>query len=404
MADAPVDAVDRLLAGELSAEEERRLAQSALDDPDLFDTLTAAAAVQAVVAERDHRETLDERSRRVTDHAQHATGHARQDVRRGLQILAGVALAAAATIAIAVGYFRSTPAIPSAPAVVVSQSPVEIAPVVLTARVERTADQTFRSEPSSSRIPRQTGTVVTVRDDDVEIDLGSLDGISEGLTLTVLHPTAGSKPSAITVTTVFRERARGRPRGGSVVGAGDRVEVNAGVHVKAILEQAFARQSAQDQAGAAKLLELAASNAESPDVPADVRRQAREQLGELRHQSGELADAARLLGAAAGEFEKAPVASSSERADALNELGAVQIEQHDYPSAERTLRSAEVSAAGAAKMRVMNNLGAVAALRGDRAAAKSFYESAHALAAESPDLASDRAVIEKNLTALGLSQ
>ena len=385
MADASVDTIDPLLAGELSAEDQRRMAQLALDNPDLFDRLTAAAAVRAVVAERDHRETSV------------------QGVRRRLQVLAGAALAAAATIVVAVAYFRSTPAAPSAPAVAVSQ-PVEIAPVLLTARAGQTPDQTFRTDASSSRLPRQSGTIVTVHDDVVEIDLGSLDGLSEGLKLAVLRPGPASEPGEIIVTTVFRERARGRPGGGSALRAGDRIDVGAAVYLKAILEQATARQSAQDRVGAEQLFELAASNAESPEVPADLRRQARERLGLVRHQSGTLADAARLLTAAADEFEKAPVASRSERADVQNELGAVQIEQRDYSSAERTLRSAEASAAGVAKMRVMNNLGAVAALRGDRTAAKSFYESARTLAAESQELASDRAAIEKNLSALRLPQ
>src|SRR5262245_44264632 len=45
MADAFDDRLDRYVAGELSAREQRELAQAALDDPALFDTLTAAALV-----------------------------------------------------------------------------------------------------------------------------------------------------------------------------------------------------------------------------------------------------------------------------------------------------------------------------------------------------------------------
>jgi Flp pilus assembly protein TadD len=52
-------------------------------------------------------------------------------------------------------------------------------------------------------------------------------------------------------------------------------------------------------------------------------------------------------------------------------------------------------------MRILNNLGAIAALGGDRTGAKSLYESAAVLAGDSPELASDREVIEKNLNTLG---
>ena len=53
MPDMPADSLDRLLAGELSRSEERRLAQAALDDPELFDALTAAAVAKAGLASAD---------------------------------------------------------------------------------------------------------------------------------------------------------------------------------------------------------------------------------------------------------------------------------------------------------------------------------------------------------------
>ena len=45
MADVPEETIDRLLAGELPAAEQRRIAQAALSDPDLFEQLTAAGVV-----------------------------------------------------------------------------------------------------------------------------------------------------------------------------------------------------------------------------------------------------------------------------------------------------------------------------------------------------------------------
>lgn len=95
-----------------------------------------------------------------------------------------------------------------------------------------------------------------------------------------------------------------------------------------------------------------------------------------------------------------PAASSAERAEVLNELGSVQIEQRNLAAAGQTLRAAESYATGASKVRVANNLGALAALRGDRAAADASYQLAYALATDAPELAAERAAIERNLNAL----
>jgi hypothetical protein len=49
MPDSREALLDRHLAGELSQREQRALAQTALDDPELFDLLPAVVAVKAVV-------------------------------------------------------------------------------------------------------------------------------------------------------------------------------------------------------------------------------------------------------------------------------------------------------------------------------------------------------------------
>jgi Flp pilus assembly protein TadD len=51
-------------------------------------------------------------------------------------------------------------------------------------------------------------------------------------------------------------------------------------------------------------------------------------------------------------------------------------------------------------VRVTNNLGAVAALRGDVAAADRLYRQARSLAGASAGLAADREAIDKNLDGL----
>jgi tetratricopeptide (TPR) repeat protein len=174
------------------------------------------------------------------------------------------------------------------------------------------------------------------------------------------------------------------------------------MYVAAILAQVAARRAAGDPTTAHALAELAASQARTSGVTPDMRRRALDQLGTLKHQKGELDEAARLLRGAADEFDSAPVAGPAERAAVLNELGAVQIGLKDYVTAERTLLTAQDYATDAIKVRVMNNLGAVAALRGDRRAAERYYQSARALAGESAALAADRAAIDRNLTGIGI--
>src|ERR1700686_2961116 len=49
MPDSPDSRLDRYLAGELSAPEQRELARAALGDPELFDVLTVTAAVKATL-------------------------------------------------------------------------------------------------------------------------------------------------------------------------------------------------------------------------------------------------------------------------------------------------------------------------------------------------------------------
>jgi hypothetical protein len=389
VADTPDIAIDRLLAGEMSAEEQRRLAQAALDDPNLFDTLTVAAVVRSTLSE-PHRSGAQIE----------ALPPALLQPRRGVWLAS--ALAVAATIVMTFVYVRTRPSVAPVPAAAaVAEPPVSIAPVLLTARAAATPTDTFRSNPTSSRLPKRSGTIVTIRDGIADIDIGSLDGISEGLNVNVLGVDGGSERGQLTITTVFRERSRGRLTAIAPARVGDRVEVSAGVHVTAALEQATARETAQDVAAVRALLELAASTAESRDVPANLRRQARQRLAVFKHRSGDLGEAERLLTLASAEFETPPVASVAERADLLNELGVVQIEQREYSTGERTLRSAESYASDAARMRILNNLGAIAALGGNRTQAKSLYESAAVLAGNSPELASDRAAIETNLNTLG---
>jgi len=378
MDDSRADDIDRLLAGDLSPGDQRRLAQAALDDGEVFDRVMAAAIAKSAL----------ESGVAAVDRPKDAGG---ETSRRRLWPVLVAAGAIAAALALAISYARpaSRVAQPS-PVARAAPSPAAIPmPILLTARSEAQTTPVFRTDEEVSRLPRDAGTVVDVHDGVVDLELGSLDGMTQGLDV-----------GGLRIATVFRERSRARVVGASTPNAGDRIVVAPAVHVRALIDQAAARRAANDEATAEKLLALATNAAAAPSVPADLRRQSFEQLGILAHRAGRLTDASRALATAADTLDAAPAASPSERADTLNELGAVQIEQRDYGAAERTLASAQEHAAGATKMRVTNNLAAVKALEGDLAAAESLYRLALSVAGGAPQMASERASIERNLTAV----
>jgi hypothetical protein len=355
MPDVPAETLDRLLAGELPAADERRLAQAALTDPDLFELLTAAGVARtAAVADRDAKD----------ESIPHARGI------RSTRVLITLAAAASIVLAAALWSVRSarTPAVTGNVATAPAVSPVTVPPVLLVARFNAATDPAFRADATISRAPKQAGAIVSVHDGDVDVDLGALDGLTQGMELRAVR-SGDPRSRRLTIVAVFRERSRGRLATGADVQAGDRVDVAPTVHVSAILEQVAARRAAGDHASAQTLAELAESRSRTGDVAPDVRRRSLDQL-----------------------------------ASVLNELGAIRIEQRDYAAAERALQSAQSYAAGVTRMRVTNNLGALAAIRGDRAAADTLYRQALSLAGDSADVAADRQAIEKNLAGLNTSR
>jgi hypothetical protein len=380
MRELPAESLDRLLAGELARSEERRLAQDALGDPDLFEALTAAALTRTALEPE-----LKRRSR------------------RSAAVVA--ALAAAAALVLAVAYSRSSNR-PSPPQPVsppfAAAPPVTWQPVLLGVRLDVVPGQTFRADVAHSREPRPTGAVVSVRDGSADVDIGSLDGLTQGSTPALVRD--GHPLGRLTITTVFRERARGRVDRGAVVQPGDRVDVEPAVHVGAILDRVAAKKAGGDFRGARDLARLAVSRSQNEAVPADIRRRSLFELAALERQAGDLEQAARLLQQDVDAFDQAPAAAGAERGEVLNELGVVQIDRRDLVAAERALGSAQALATGATRARVANNLGAVTALKGDRAAAERFYRLADSLAATDPALVVDRQAIAKNLAGLQTSR
>jgi hypothetical protein len=348
MDDHKAGAIDRLMAGELSAAEQRQLAQAALDDEELFDRLSAAGVARTALRGEANR------------------------VRRRPWVrfaVGGVTAAAAAVLFLAVrSYSRpagSETQVSKAPAAAADPSVPPVATptaILLTARVDTATTSTFRTGGEASRMPKRNGTVVTVTDGTVDLDLGSLDGLTQGLELPVTSTASGSAGAGrVRITAVFRERSRAQRVAGDVH-PGDRVVSAPGTYATALLSQVRARQTARDWTGANALVALVVAE---PQAPPDLRREALER-----------------------------------RAEIFNELAAIDIGQGRYAEAERTLDAAQGDASETVKIRVANNRGVLAARRGDRTAAGTFYRQAASLAGASPGHGDEQATIAKNLLSL----
>ena len=161
------------------------------------------------------------------------------------------------------------------------------------------------------------------------------------------------------MTTVFRERARGRLLTGRAI-ANDRVRVG----------------------------------------DAAQRRQTWERLAALEYQAGSVQAAEKHYQAVVESLNEEPAASRREQAGAFNNLAVLRLLTGNYDGAEAPLNQA-VSISPKTDIvyaRSVNNLAVLAEMRGDRRKAEALYadaQRAFAGLADSP--AQDRRAVETNL-------
>jgi len=221
--------LDRFARGELSPAESRELARQALASPELFEELTSTAIARAALAHRKPRKRIWPRM---------------------------AALAAAAVIgAVSLYMLRQSPRAPAA-AIAISGPPVFLGR-------GSDAGAPFRGAEPESRAPRSAGSVTSIADGSADIDLGSVDGLAKDGTVEVVR--GGRTMGTIELTTIFRERARGKATPGLTVLPADRVRVPAPIHLRALLDQIAALSARGDAKEARRMAVQAAAN-ESLDV------------------------------------------------------------------------------------------------------------------------------------------
>lgn len=325
------DRVDRYRRGELTPAEARQLAQESLESPELFDELACSALAKAAVAPPPAA------------------------TRRRSRFLLPGSIAAAIAAFLALYWFRAVPSKPARPPMQPSlaSSAAPGQPILLASDLEpqpgQDASPVFRGVETAARAPRPEGAILAIEDGEATVDLGSLDGIAKGTALEVMR---GPAPSArVIVTTVFRERARGRIEGG---GASLRQRVR---------------------------------------VPAAVYANALAALAAIEYRGGAHPAAEAHYQAAADALSAAPETAANQLPSVLNNLAVLRILRGDHAAAEANLTTAlaKSPASDIVHARAANNLGVLAELRGDRQRAASLYQDA----IRSP--AGEQSIIGKNL-------
>jgi hypothetical protein len=324
------DSMDRYVRDELSPAEARELAQASLDSPELFADLTDSALAKAAL----YTGTLP-------------TDKIVRFPRKACFVIGGLA---AAVLLISLAIVRPWRA-----------SQPQGQPILLASGLQFTPTPVFRGAETDSRTMRTAGSIVSIADGVANIDLGSLDGLAKGNELPVFRDDRSTEAIGhLQVTTVFRDRARGRVLDGQVR-AKDRVRVDDASHLDALLEQVDAFYNRGDADAAYRMAEQASPWVQTANLP------------------------------------------PARQAVWWNQLAVLRMRRGDYVHAEEPLSRA-VSASpqpGLPYARIVNNLGVLAELRGDRRVAESRYADAvqaFAAVADAPE--QERRAAEANLARL----
>lgn len=380
------DRIDRYARRELTPADARELAQASLDSPELFEELTWSAVAKAGLPSVPSAKVV-RFPRKVWF------------------------LATAAAALVLIGFYtvrlslsppksadiatnsQAKPALPS------FAHPGE--PLLLATGIDPVQPGTyvFRSAVPDSRAPRSTGSIVLFEDGLATINLGSLDNLAKGSELQVFRDERSTQPMGrMVVTTVFRERARGRIISAQQIPIHSEVRVAGAVYLGALLEQVDALNHRGDLPAARMKAEEAERWAETAGVPPLDRGKAIEKLATLEYLGGDIPSAERHFNLAADSLDTAPLA---EQSAAWNNLAVARLSTGDYAGAEAPLNRA-VSKSPRTDMiyaRSLNNLGVLAEVRGDRRKAESLYADAlRSLTAIANAPEQERQAVETNLT------
>jgi len=358
--------IDRYMDRELDPAAARALAHEALDDCDLFEELTAVALVEAALkspATTDRalaQAAIDDEHLFDTLVARGAVDAAVRAPRRRKYWPMAVAGAAAAAGLLAFFILRPSSPPVQAPAqqTQVTISKPAVAPTILLTRDLQPARShgrpIFRGAEKASRAPKSEGAIVSMEGGIATVNLGSLDGLAKGTELSVIRD---KQVGRILVTTVFRDRARGKIVDGAGIQPNDSVRVPSSAHLSAILQQVDALAANGDLKAARDI----ARNALAGGTPGETRPLL-ERLAALDYQAGAIDAARERYEVVVNNFDQPPAAPASEQAMTLASYGTLCLLAGDAQRADDLLRKALVKAADPAlRSQILNNLAAAPA-------------------------------------------
>jgi tetratricopeptide (TPR) repeat protein len=412
------DRKDRFARSELTAAEARQLAQESLSDAELFEDLTFSALAKEALTSPSVRKQLKQPD---------SGAKVVRFPRKARVFLAGAAAAAAivfVSISLRSSFLRqnrtslaqnpsglSAPPPSLKPALASTAKlgqPVLLASSLLAELGHRDGAQVFRSPEPESRSPQSAGSIISIADGLATVDLGSLDGLTKGSEVQVFRDEHSSQPiGRLAVTTVFRERARGRILDGQQIEVHNQVRVAAALHLGALLQRVDALSSRGDWAGARTMAENAAGWAQAEKVPPAGRREALERLAGLEYHAGAYEAAEKHYQMAADSLNASPATSDRGQAAIFNNLAVLHLLRGDYDGAEMPLNRAvsKSSKAGSMYGQSVNNLAVLAELRGDRRKAEALYSDAlRAFAGVGESSGQERRAVETNLARLKSSR
>jgi len=359
--------LERYLSGQLSPSEERELAREALNNEQLFDALATHGAVEEALEAPAFRGAV-------------STGGPVQSIRPRSKVRVFViAGSVAAAVALFTFYLKSPASKQDVTATATKSTlkptldPVANAgqPILLASQLRPSSGDTpiFRGAEPESRPPQPQGSILSIEEKAPAVNLGSIDGLAKGNELRVFRN--GQPIGRMVVTTIFRDRARGRIVEGATIRAGDQVRSDDSVFLSAVLQQVDALTARGD-------LKKAIDVAQKALTQLGTNRQLLERLAALEYETG-------AFDAALQHYE----AAAPQQAEALNSLAVLYLLRGDYRRAEGLL-------AGKSDAESLNNLGVSAELRGDSQMAAQYYGGA--LRAFDGAAVESRKLVEKNLT------
>jgi tetratricopeptide (TPR) repeat protein len=363
--------LERYLSGQLSPEEERLLAREALNSEQLFDALAAHGAVEQGLEDAEFRDAVSKAARPV------------QPIRPRSKVrVFAIAGSIAAAVAFFTVYLKSPASKHDGAGITASQTQSTLKPtldpaasagqpILLASQLRPASSDTpiFRGSEPESRPPLAQGSILAIEEKIPTINLGSIDGLAKGSELRVLRD--GQLIGRIVVTTVFRDRARGRIVEGETIRAGDQVRTDDSAYLSAVSQQVDALTARGD-------LKKAIDVAQKAMTQLGTNRQLLERIATLEYQTG-------ALDAALQHYE----AAAPRETEALNSLASLYLLRGDYQRAETLL-------SGKSDAESLNNLGVASELRGDFQKAAQYY--GQALRALDGAAAKSRELVEKNLT------